>query len=213
MEVPFGAHLSGLLRAVARKERTSTALVVLTIYIAVMARWCDQTDLLVSFVTDGRYRAELVNMIGDLAYHLHLRIITSSDDTFMSLLRKIIFEYRAAYEHQDFGWVPVVIPECRGLFTSTDLYFNWIADRPKLGQRPTRAGNLDDVCVKPFPFQIKWPIGFRLYFVDSADGIRATIQFRPDYIQHEILERLAKLLQSFAAGFVTDSMKRLSLIE
>jgi len=70
-----------------------------------MSRWCNQRDLLLAFVSTGRYCAELQGVVGDLAYHLHLRIEVRKEDSFLDLLKRINAEYYSAYDHQDFGLV------------------------------------------------------------------------------------------------------------
>jgi Condensation domain len=73
MQFPFGATLSASLRDLARSERTLLSLVVLAVYVAATARWCNRCDLVLTFVSNGRHRRGLQNMVGWLASPHRLR--------------------------------------------------------------------------------------------------------------------------------------------
>jgi len=53
---PFGEVLSAKLRDVALNARASLSLVVCTVYMAVMMRWCRQEDAILTFVASSRAR-------------------------------------------------------------------------------------------------------------------------------------------------------------
>jgi non-ribosomal peptide synthetase component F len=190
--------LSAELRDVAKRERVPFALVALTAYCAVMARWCNQPDLLVSFVSNGRHRPELHTMIGNLVFHLHLRVEVNASDTVLDLLKQVGEEYASASDHQDFGWVPTFIPECADTYTDISLYFNWVPsywlEYPALSDDPTT----ESITVEPFPLSIGWPNAFRPVFRDTPDGIEMPVRCRDSGPFLETVHRFGDSIVSFA---------------
>lgn len=170
----------------ARRERSLLALVVLTAYIAVMSRWCNKGDLVTGFISNGRYRPELENMIGFVANMLHLHVEVTEGDSFLDLLKRLNREIRSAYDHQDFDRVPAFIPEC-----ATDLQFNWLPTHWSQGFVCQHREADDKVRVQQFPFRVIQPCKFTP-FSDTAAGINVTVlygsdRFAPSTIEHSAI--------------------------
>lgn len=193
LEIPFGDALSARLRIVARREGVLLPVVVLTIYLAAMSHWCNQRDLVLTFLSNARYRPELQGMVGFLANVLYLRVEVTDDDSLSTLLKRVNFEFHSAYEHQDFGWVPDLVPEC-----STELHFNWLP--------PNWISTLIDdaqeghgaLRIQPFPLSLTWPFKFIPWFSDSPAGVTVLVGYRPDIFERTTVERFGKSLVLFA---------------
>ena len=121
LDFSFGKPLTVKLRRMARCQGALLPVVVFAIYISVMSRWYEKSDLLAWFVYNGRHRPELRGVIGFVAYVLNLRIEIYNDDTFLDLLKRVNLEFWLAHEHRDFGWVPHTIATP----PTSDLGFNW----------------------------------------------------------------------------------------
>lgn len=119
-EAPLGPQLTRDLLRLAQSERTLPALVVLTGFLAAASLWCNERDLTVAMVDSGRYRAELIRMIGCLVNHLHLRVRPMEYATLADLLELTRREFDSACQHRDLDWVPALVPDL-----SADLLFNW----------------------------------------------------------------------------------------
>jgi hypothetical protein len=198
LHFPFGNTLSAKLRDLARRERTLLPLVVLTAYAVVMSRWLRQTDLVLVFGSHGRYRRpELENMIGFLAYGLHFRLEVTRHSSFLDLLRRATLEFYAASNHEDFGRVPDLIPEC-----TTELIFNWLP--ANWVRRSVHQEGRAHEQVRTQPFQID-TVGsahkFMLFVSDSPAGIIATVQYRSDLFGSSTIERLGNNLRLLSAEF------------
>jgi hypothetical protein len=195
----FGAGLTNKLCDFAKRECVPPALVILTVYVVLMARWCNQTDLVVLLVESGRHRPELQNMIGWLTSHLHLRIHLPTGTTFLSLLAQVTTEFQAAVRHQDFNWVPSLMPGLK-----TDLYFNW---RPNQEIAvPRKITNAADAEVSIEPFPVKWPLippfPFGIFFTHSGAQLTATLVFRPDLFVAGTMRTFADNLLSFSRTLI-----------
>lgn len=191
----FGNLLSDRLREVARQERTIAALVVLTIYVAVVSRWHEQSDLVIQFVSNERYRPELRDMIGLVVDLVPLRIKVSENDTFLDLLGRVKTEFQSASEHPVFGHIEAPRPEGS---TESSLHFNWqpINRMPWLARHGWQLN--DEVRVQPFPTSLEFTAEFIAWFYDTIDGICMTVMYRQDCFKAETIERFASELRSFA---------------
>jgi hypothetical protein len=206
----LGNFLSDRLREVARRERTMSALVVITIYVAVMSRWHGQRDLVLEFVSNGRYRSELRDMIGLVVDLVPLRIKVSEDDTFLNLLDRVKTEFQSASEHPVFGHIEVHRPEGS---TDLSLHINWqpIKGMPWLARRGWQLN--DEIRVQSFP--VSWGLGtpeFFPMFYDTVDEISMAVVYRQDCFKAETIERFASELRLFAEKCTEHASARISSI-
>jgi hypothetical protein len=173
---PLGEDLIAALSALALRQGTSPGLVVLAIYAAVMARWCDTDDVLISFVVDDRWRPELRGMIGELAYHLHLRIRVRAGEDFESLLKSVVKTFYLACLHQDHGWVPSIAPQCAETFRSvrTTLYFNWLPPH-WLSKLPPAVASPHQI--EPLPYLLRDSDALGTPFLTTAEQNRPLLRY------------------------------------
>lgn len=201
---PFGKTLSARLRDVARRERTLLPLVVLAVYVAVLSRWCNQRDLVLTFVSHGRYgRPELENMIGFLVNFLLFRIEVTKEDSFLDLLERVNLEFYSADQHQDFNRVPDFVPDCPA---PHELSFDWapVNWSGRSVHQQEEAGG--EVKVQPFPIQtFRYRVNESYKFAavpsDTASGIVITLVYRIDLFAPSTIERFGRNLRLFAEEF------------
>jgi non-ribosomal peptide synthetase component F len=96
---------------------------VLTVYIALVLRWCRADESVFQYEFDGRVSPESTNTIGYFASALYLRLELLSEDRFPDLLTRVVAEYCRAYEHADFSWMAAQLP--RPQFARNTV-FNWV---------------------------------------------------------------------------------------
>jgi hypothetical protein len=193
-QLVFDQQLTARVRDLAHRERTLPALVVLSLYVAAIARWLCRLDLLLAFVSNGRDRPELQQMVGFLADYLHLRIRVSNDESFQDLLHQVAAEFRCAYEHQDFGRVPDLVPDCK-----PELCFNWL---PAVSARRFAENTPHALTVEPLPLRLSFPLSDPItvapLFIDQPTTIAAIIYYQPEVFAAHEIERLVKILLSLA---------------
>jgi hypothetical protein len=205
--VELDGALPAWLREFARQERTLPALVVMTICVASLSRWLAQRDLLLAFVSNARDRPELQGMVGFLAGYLHLRIEVTATDSFVDLLRRIDREFRCAYEHQDYGRVPDLVPACL-----PELGFNWV---PGMAEQPSAAisaGAADELAVSPFNLQLAFPLlpprKLSIQFREADAAVIGALSYRPDVLSSDDVAQLAAGLQSLSREMASDPRGR-----
>jgi len=110
LPVALSEALSSALHAIARRERTTAAMVMLSVFIGAASDWCRQRDFMIEFNVNGRRQSDLVNVIGRFFELLPLRIQLSGDETFIELLRLVSQEFVTAYEHVEFVNIARTLP-------------------------------------------------------------------------------------------------------
>jgi len=176
----------------AREQRTYLALVILSIHAIVMSTWCDQEDLLLFVVDNGRNRPELTGVVGSLATALFLRVTVRKNDRFIDLVRQVDHEFRLAQEHYDDGRAFGLAQSCR-----TDVVFNWFG----LGRASFTLESYQ-VSVQKMPFRDhNFPVKFGISYFETQSGVSAALHFRPDLLSEDRIDWFARKLHSATQTF------------
>lgn len=138
-------ELKSNLQAWCRTRHTTVMMAVLTVYVALLLRWCSASDMVVRYQSDGRSISKLKGAIGFFASKLFLRIQLREEDSFVDILDRVSDEYCNAYEHMDFSYIDAQVPE---VAFARNPGFNWIPQPPR-NELIELAGSID--C-EPFPF-------------------------------------------------------------
>lgn len=207
--------VSAALRSLSRQEATTLVMMVLCTYVALLLRWSNQSTLIVPFITMGRSRPELDNLIGYFAAPLFLRIELAENDSFLDLLKYVTQTYWEACEHDDFGRIAAQFPAPEFEPNSS---FNWIPSEFTSADE-SFTDDLREGCVgseiRVQPFSIgPLPQGFDwegawdrepvVFFTENRDGIYGEIGWTGSSVSAEAIERFAKNFQSVAEAFVRD---------
>jgi Condensation domain/TubC N-terminal docking domain len=206
LKVPIDERLTAALADFACRERTPLPLVILAVYLVVVSRWCNQTDLTVVLVDSGRHYAGLVRMIGLLATHLHLRVEFKKNQTYRGLLHLVKQEFYSASCHRDFDWMPSLIPELKA-----DLFFNWNWSS-SIDTDPGVCSNASDqphekISIEFLPVEISvasavafdpamLPITLELGCVHMDGELTAHLVYRADLFAAQTIERIARDLRT-----------------
>ena len=166
--VAIEAALVTAIHTAARQWRSMPAMLMLTAFIAVLARWSCQRDFVVPLVFAGRDDPDCLNLIGFFSYVLLLRMELQGAEDFAGLLARVSREFCVACERQDHGRVVTgllaSLPARDGmkLFSTS---FNWLSmSAAELAGAPSAAvlSQLDRrLALSPFPFRFlpRYPCG------------------------------------------------------
>ena len=172
LDIHFGDELSTKLCGLAAAEHVPLSILMLAIYVIVMSSWLDRIDLIVTVITNNRYRPELEKMIGCIAGAVLLRVFVNRDDNFHELLAKVNVEFQNAYNHLFIGSVRL-----SDLGVGADLnacvVFNWDTIR----DRERQVG--DGITVVPYRVNRHNDTEFSLSFQEAQEGIVATVLHQP----------------------------------
>jgi hypothetical protein len=209
LPIRFDRVLSGQLRELSRRERTSLVMSCLTAYAALMLRWCHKMDLVIPFPSLGRLLPEVENTIGFFGTPVMLRVQLQAQDSFTELLRRVTHEYAAAYEHNDAGRSVAQVPPPEFVGNPT---FNWIPSefnmRPVGQLVPAQAGR--PVRMAQFPFadvqreDDSWDQELVLQISESGAEIVGDLWYRTDLFALATVERIARNFRMFADKLTQD---------
>lgn len=104
----IGPELLSKVDALARAERATPFMVLLSAFYVLVHAATRQEDLIVGSPTAGRLRAEYESLIGMFSYPLALRTRVESGATFGDLLRAVRQNVLSATEHVDLSFAQVV---------------------------------------------------------------------------------------------------------
>src|SRR6185437_504360 len=107
----------------ARRHRTTVVLAALTAYSALLLRWCNVSEIVIPFMTDGRTSAELERTIGYLAFNVFVKVGLEKRNTFLDLLEVVTEAYCRAHDEADFAYATARVPESE--FTR-NAAVNWL---------------------------------------------------------------------------------------
>ncbi len=196
---PFGKQLTDALRELARRERCLMPLVILSLYLVAMSRWCERKDLLVNFLSHGRSgNSEFKNMIGCMAYSIVLRVEIVPTESLREVLARVTSELQGALAHDAsrvFG-SPIIAADC------TELYFNWLpAGWDFSGSYPAEHSN-GELSIRRFPIAREMIAEYLPFFMDTPSGIMSVIWYSGDQFLKSRIERFSAALKSLAETFV-----------
>lgn len=167
------------LREWSRVMRTTVVMAVLTAFIGLVLRWCDVSDAVFRYQTDGRASPDVQNTVGYFASVLFLRVTLFDDDTFVDLLRRVIDEYCNACEHADASFIDAQIPRREFARNSG---FNWIPSVEQIDLVKLERSQNSIVC-SPVPFEesilssLERDAEPGITLFDTDDGILGDIYF------------------------------------
>jgi hypothetical protein len=106
--LPLSADLIQRLELLARSERASLSMVLVSALQAQLSAYTGQMDLCLGLEVAGRTRLELEELVGCCTNTLVLRTNLSGDPTFRNLLRQVRAQTFGAYAHQELPFEKLV---------------------------------------------------------------------------------------------------------
>lgn len=209
------ATVLAALRALAKRERTTPAAIVLTAFAIVLARWSGRPDVLVAVLHFGRRQPQLLNVIGCFMQAWVLRLNAGGDRSFVELLRDVRTASLEAQEHLE-----VPFYELKKEFASASdekpllhITLNYLRASSRhhaeltARQQPSADGHL---CTDDFPLDN----GFEpldegrgeklvLYFTETDDSLSGMLRYSPLRYSRQTIDAfwidLQTLLETTAA--------------
>jgi hypothetical protein len=203
MSCRFSEPLSRELRELARRARTLAAAGMLTVYVAVLWRWCRQKDFVVPVKIAGR-QSEHKAIVGYFTHIVYLRLELTGEETWTELLSRVSSEFFKALAHEDFGQMALERPELL-----TGSFFQWITRSPELSGVPeaTASGlTVQHVSSRDVGEGLTaippGMVDVELTCFDAPEGLYASGVYRADRFAPKTMERFMEELRSTAEEFV-----------
>jgi hypothetical protein len=213
--IGFGEDLTRRLRRLSESGQTTIALTMLAVYVLVLCRWHDVTDLVIAVPGTARLHPGLENTIGFLVSPVMMRVSLRQADRLVDLLKCVSDEYGVACEHGDAGLLPTKHLESVG---QTAL-FGWVPEEYSLGFVPRLEAFGVDGSIRAERFVIDhtltvegqdldfspWPS-----FIDAGPRIGGHICYWTSYSSVATVGRLERNLRQVAECLVDDPARRVA---
>lgn len=219
--IQLGKALSEELRERSRLEKTTLAMSLLSVYTALISRFCNITDVVIPFITVGRDRTELSQAVGHFVYPLFLRMELSVNDSFSDLLSRATQEYGAALEHRDAGRIAAKNPPPA---FRRNPEFNWIPQEldARSGTFMDRSGSSDSpIQLRPYALKfeterIEWNVEELkepvLFLSDFKEGVAGAIGYLQSCVSLSTIESFESAFRRFAAILARNPDRRIASV-
>ena len=204
------ASLKKRLREWCRSQGTTLPMAVFTAYIGFVLRWCNASEGIFQYQSDGRPSQELENAIGYFSSVLYLRLALRHTDRWPDLLARVTEEYCQAYEHADFSYFEAQDP--RPEFTRNTC-FNWVprSTHPSLfGQDGSEDAMASSATSLEHPMleTLERDNEPMVLVFDTDEEILGGVYFPANRFSLEIMERFAQGFQNFVGSLLGEAQLR-----
>lgn len=215
LHTSLGDDASAALRELGRQTPSLAAMVMLSVYVAVISRWCDQRDFVLPFNIAGRH-SEHEGMVGYFSHVLYLRVKLNGSESFVDLMESVSREFYRAVAHQDFGRIATMRPDLLG-----GTLCQWLSWHPAdvAGLDVFDVTNELGLTVTNIHFQTPEELAnvpaavvdLEITFFESEGTVNSLAIYRADLFTATTLERLMRAVSRSAKGFATDPRGRPAL--
>jgi amino acid adenylation domain-containing protein len=209
--VSYPAPLAAAVAALAQRHGASPFMVLLAGFLALLARWTGQEDLVVGTPIANRRHSELEGMIGLFVNTLVLRTDLGGDPDARALIERVKEVCLGAYAHQDLPFEQLVeeLRPQRDLARNPlfQIMFNLLNTPVQRAGPGTPAGRL---TLTPLP-----PAGgvslfdLNAYVTHGEEGIGAAWEYAGDLFSAPTVERFSRAFAAVLTGMTARPAARL----
>lgn len=196
-------RITQALRRLARQEKVSLFMVLLTSFLILLARYSDQEDIVIGTPIANRTRPHTEETIGFFVTMLALRVDLSGNPTLRTLLARVREVCLDAYAHQDFPFElvletlqPARDPAYHPLFQVLFVLQNTPLEMPAF---PDLHVSLSEPERQVAPFDIT------LEITEDQERLRGRMEYSTDLFDQATIARLIDHWQALTAGIATAS--------
>jgi hypothetical protein len=212
--VQIGGELKAELLEWCRSRRTTPALAAFAAYVALVLRWCNASEVVVQYVSEGRVNPKVHNTIGSFAFLLSVRVGLSGSDRLSDLMSRAMAEYCQAYEHADCGYVeaqqprPDYVRNC-GFNWLSEGSSTWATQQPEIDLYDLEGSDDAIVCL-PVAFEhpilqvLDWDREPFLLLFDTGERIMGSVHFPLNRFSLGMMECFASNFPSFLAKLIRE---------
>jgi natural product biosynthesis luciferase-like monooxygenase protein/non-ribosomal peptide synthase protein (TIGR01720 family) len=190
--------LSAALTRLSQHEGATLFMVLLAAFQALLARYTDQTDIVVGSPIAGRNRPETQLLVGPFINTLVLRTDLGGNPGFRELLGRVRAVCSAAYAHQDLPFERLV----EDLQPDRDLSRNPLFDvMLNLQNAPAADRQFDELTLQSLDIETgASQLDLTLFLVNTEGGLVGSIEYNTDLFDPTTIARLAERFQLILAS-------------
>jgi hypothetical protein len=193
-----------------RQHQTTLVMGVFTAYVALVLRWCNVTECVFQYQTDGRVDPKIQNAIGYFAAELYLRIHLLPTDSFLDLLKRVTAVYCESHDHADFSYLGSQSPRPEFAKNTT---FNWVPASHKIDLSALDETE-DALTATPIPFEHPMLKGLErdnepvILLYDTDGGILGGVYFPLERFSPETMAVFRNALLDFIREMLRNPRRR-----
>lgn len=208
----LSAEVGVEVNALGRQTGTTAFMTVLAAFKALLARYTNQTDILVGTPVANRSQAETEGLIGFFLNTLVLRTDFSGDPTFAELLGRVRETALGAYAHQEVPFEKLVEELQPRRDMSHSPFFQVMFVLENVAQWNSRGTQiLSGVTISPFPLgRTTSKFDLTLTIRESMDDWSCLIEYNTDLFDAPTIDRLFTHFQTLLEAAVAQPELRVS---
>jgi aspartate racemase len=196
------------LKVLSREENCTLFVTLLTAFKVLLARYTQQTDILVGIPVANRARVETETMIGFFVNTLVVRSDLSKTPLFRELLKQVRRTILEVQSHQDLPYdklVEVLQPE-RDVSRSplVQVVFSLQNTSQSLVEFPDLTFQPLDIVIESAKFELFLAVS------ETETGLQVRLQYNTDLFDESTIVRMAEHYQSLLEGIVTNPDQSIS---
>lgn len=204
--------LSKKIRSLGKETGATLFMTLLSVFKILLYRYSGQVDICVGTSVAQRQHQELENLIGFFINTLALRTTLLEGVSFNDLLQEVKKTTLEAYEHQDVPFEKVVDAVVKDRDKSRSPVFQVMF---VLNNNPEAVlHKLGDAALSNEDFEnnvSKFDITF--FMVDSEDGLKGSVQYRPDLYSHSSIERMTKHFITLFSSIINNPQQEIDTLQ
>ncbi|HEY0078548.1 MAG TPA: amino acid adenylation domain-containing protein [Pyrinomonadaceae bacterium] len=207
--VNYPKSLLDSLKELSRREGVTMFMVMMAAYKALLFRYTNQEDILVSTPIGTRIRPETENLVGYLLNLLVVRTDLSGDPTFRELLQRERESVVGAFAHQEIPFGKLV----QELKPKQDASRNPIAQAAFLYLDFPEASAMEFLGLTAYHIDIDngaSRFDITLSMTETSEGFTVSIEYLTDMYERSRMERMARHLEILLEGIVANPDARIS---
>lgn len=209
---PF--HLSSAitaqLKALSRREEVTLFMTLLAGFQVLLARYSNQTDIVVGTGTANRTRKELENLIGFFINTLVLRTDLSGDPSVHELLGRVREVALGAYAHQNLPFEQLVEELHPQRRSDANPLFQVIIALQNAPQEPLQLARLKLQLAPIHSSTTKFDLHLSLW--EEADGLGGMLEYSTDLFEAGTIQRMLGHYQHILSAMALQPAQRISAL-
>ncbi|GAA6614913.1 amino acid adenylation domain-containing protein [Scytonema sp. NUACC26] len=208
LKFQLSSNLEQKLLAVSQNSETTLFMTLLAVFVTLLGRYSNQSDIVVGSPIANRNRSEINPLIGFFVNTLMLRIDLKGNPSFSELLARVRQICLDAYAHQDVPFEQVVEalqPE-RSLSYAPLFQVMFV-----LQNAPMPKFQLPDLTLLPLPIESATAkFDLTLVLENTSDGLMGSVEYSTDLFDAATIERMVEHYQTLLSAVVVNPHQKLS---
>ncbi|GGA81176.1 MupA/Atu3671 family FMN-dependent luciferase-like monooxygenase [Puia dinghuensis] len=192
----MGSELMGRINELAKRQSTSSAIVLLAAFKALLYEYSGEEDICVIGVINDRQHREIEGVVGLFSHKLLLRTHISGATLFAQLIGQVKKTYEEAYAFREIPWGKILRQQKSDGYPDCGVMFEFAGSETHIADHRVPGIDLEEL-----PMVLNGTrYNLMLLISEQEGGLTGTIEYRSDLFKEETIAGMAegfmRILQS-----------------